>query len=131
MAGFATSQQVYEEAVQALFASLDWLEDLLSSSRYLTGVDITEADRRLFAILIRFDAVYFGHFKVNLKHLSDYAVLSNYMRELYQRAGIAETIDFEQIKTHYYMSHTAINPTGIVPLGPLQDFTLAHNRADI
>lgn len=130
-AGFTTLQQVYEQAVQALFASLDWLEDLLSNSRYLTGAIITEADWRLFATLIRFDAVYFGHFKVNLKRIADYPILSNYVRELYQQAGIAETIDFEQIKTHYYASHTAINPTGVVPLGPLQDFTLIHNRAYI
>jgi putative glutathione S-transferase len=127
-AGFASTQAVYEQAVQAIFDSLDWLEDLLSHSRYLTGAQITEADWRLFTTLIRFDSVYFGHFKVNLRALTSYPALSNYVRELYQLPGIAETTDFSQIKTHYYASHTAINPTGIVALGPLQDFTQPHNR---
>jgi putative glutathione S-transferase len=127
-AGFATTQQAYEEAFHALFDSLDWLEAKLSKQRYLAGDVITEADWRLFTTLIRFDAVYFGHFKTNKKMLADYDAITHYIRALYQVPGVAETVDMGHIKTHYYSSHLTINPTGIVPVGPEQDFTVAHNR---
>ncbi|KQN42715.1 glutathionyl-hydroquinone reductase YqjG [Pseudomonas sp. Leaf48] len=127
-AGFATSQQAYEAAFDELFAELDHLEQLLDANRYLTGEYLTEADIRLFTTLIRFDAVYYGHFKCNLKRIADYPNLSNWLREIYQWPGIAETVDFTHIKTHYYGSHKTINPTGIVPKGPAQDFTAAHDR---
>ena len=127
-AGFATTQQAYEEAFDGLFATLESLETLLSEKRYLTGEEITEADWRLFTTLIRFDAVYHGHFKCNLKRIEDYPNLSNWLRELYQWPGVAQTVDFEHIKHHYYASHLTINPTGIVPKGPQQDFTRAHDR---
>jgi glutathionyl-hydroquinone reductase len=128
-AGFATSQQAYEEAFEALFAELDHLEQLLDTQRYLAGEYLTEADIRLFTTLIRFDAVYYGHFKCNLRRIADYPNLSNWLREIYQWPGIAETVDFTHIKNHYYGSHKTINPTGIVPKGPAQDFTAAHDRA--
>ena len=128
-AGFATAQAPYEEAVVALFAELDRIEERLSRQRYLAGDRLTEADWRLFTTIIRFDAVYHGHFKCNLRQIADYPNLSNYTRELYQVPGVAETVDFDHIKLHYYGSHKTINPTGIVPLGPLQDFTAPHNRA--
>ena len=128
-AGFATSQQAYEEAFDELFAELDRLEQLLDANRYLTGEYLTEADIRLFTTLIRFDAVYYGHFKCNLRRIADYPNLSNWLREIYQWPGIAETVSFEHIKNHYYGSHKTINPTGIVPKGPAQDFTAAHDRA--
>ncbi|MGF6221253.1 glutathione S-transferase family protein [Pseudomonas frederiksbergensis] len=128
-AGFATSQQAYEEAFDELFAELDRLEQLLGANRYLTGEYLTEADIRLFTTMIRFDAVYFGHFKCNLRRIADYPNLSNWLREIYQWPGIAETVSFEHIKNHYYGSHKTINPTGIVPKGPAQDFTAAHDRA--
>jgi putative glutathione S-transferase len=128
-AGFATSQQAYEEAFDELFAELDRLEQLLGANRYLTGEYLTEADIRLFTTMIRFDAVYFGHFKCNLRRIVDYPNLSNWLREIYQWPGIAETVSFEHIKNHYYGSHKTINPTGIVPKGPAQDFTAAHDRA--
>ena len=127
-AGFATTQTAYEEAFYALFDSLDWLEQLLSGQRYLTGNQQTEADWRLFTTLIRFDAVYFGHFKTNRQLLAAFPAISACVRELYQVPGIADTVSFEHIKTHYYVSHRTINPTGIVPLGPLQDFDLPHDR---
>jgi putative glutathione S-transferase len=127
-AGFATSQEAYEQAFYELFDSLDWLEGILSKQRYLVASQITEADWRLFTTLIRFDAVYVGHFKCNQKRIADYPALSGYMRELYQVAGIAETVSFDHIKTHYYASHPTINPSGIIPLGPEQDYTLAHGR---
>jgi putative glutathione S-transferase len=127
-AGFATSQSAYEEAFDELFAELGRLEQLLSANRYLTGEYLTEADIRLFTTLIRFDAVYYGHFKCNLKRIADYPNLSNWLREIYQWPGIAGTVDFEHIKNHYYGSHKTINPTGIVPKGPQQDFTAAHDR---
>ena len=127
-AGFATSQQAYEEAFDELFAELDQLEQLLGANRYLTGEYLTEADIRLFTTLIRFDAVYHGHFKCNLRRIADYPNLSNWLREIYQWPGIAETVDFTHIKNHYYGSHKTINPTGIVPKGPAQDFTGAHDR---
>lgn len=127
-AGFATSQDAYEEAFKTLFAELDWLDARLGKQRYLTGEHLTEADIRLFTTLIRFDAVYHGHFKCNLRHLADYPNLSGWLRELYQWEGVAGTVDFQHIKQHYYGSHRTINPTGIVPLGPQQDFTAQHGR---
>jgi len=127
-AGFATSQQAYEQAFDEVFAELDRLELLLGANRYLAGEYLTEADIRLFTTLIRFDAVYYGHFKCNLRRIADYPNLSNWLREIYQWPGIAETVDFEHIKHHYYASHRTINPTGVVPKGPAQDFTLAHDR---
>jgi putative glutathione S-transferase len=127
-AGFARTQAAYEEAVSALFATLDVLEERLDRQRYLTGDWITEADIRLFTTLVRFDPVYVGHFKCNLKRLVDYPNLWGYARELYQLPGVAETVDFHHIKHHYYGSHTSINPTGIVPLGPQLDWTAPHGR---
>ena len=127
-AGFATSQQAYEQAFDEVFAELDRLELLLGANRYLAGEYLTEADIRLFTTLIRFDAVYYGHFKCNLRRIADYPNLSNWLREIYQWPGIAETVDFEHIKHHYYASHRTINPTGVVPKGPAQDFTVAHDR---
>jgi putative glutathione S-transferase len=128
-AGFATTQQAYEDAFDALFAELDALEARLSSQRYLAGNAITEADWRLFTTLIRFDAVYYGHFKCNLRRIADYPNLSNYTRDLYQVPGVAGTVDLAHIKHHYYASHRTINPTGIVPKGPALDFAAPHNRA--
>ncbi len=128
-AGFATTQGAYEEAARALFATLDQLEELLSRQRYLAGRQITEADWRLFTTLVRFDAVYYSHFKCNLRRIVDYANLWNYLRELYQQPGVAETVSLDHIKRHYYGSHRNVNPTGIVPIGPLIDFTLPHDRA--
>lgn len=127
--GFATTQEAYEEAFDILFTELDTLESRLSSQRYLAGNAITEADWRLFTTLIRFDAVYHGHFKCNLRRIIDYPNLSNYLRDLYQVPGIAETVNLDHIKHHYYASHRNINPTGIVPKGPALDFTAPHNRA--
>jgi len=126
--GFATSQEAYEEAVSGLFQTLDELDTRLASQRYLVGSRLTEADWRLFTTLIRFDAVYYGHFKCNLRRISDYANLSGYVRDLYQVPGVKETVDFEQIKRHYYYSHESINPTRIVPLGPVLDFDAPHDR---
>lgn len=128
LAGFATTQEAYEAAFQSLFDSLDWVEDLLSQQRYLAGEVLTEADWRLFTTLIRFDAVYFGHFKTNRQLLADYSAISGYVRELYQVPGVAETVNFAHIKTHYYASHLMINPNGVIPVGPEQDFTIAHGR---
>jgi putative glutathione S-transferase len=127
-AGFATTQDAYEQAVYPLFDTLDRLEVRLSTKRYLTGNRMTEADWRLFTTLIRFDAVYHGHFKCNLKRIEDYPHLWAYIRELYQWPGIAETVDLEQIKAHYYRSHDSINPTGVVPIGPRLDLDAAHDR---
>lgn len=127
--GFATSQLAYEEAITPLFEALDNLEERLGSRRYLMGDTLTEADWRLFTTLLRFDPVYVGHFKCNLRRLADYPNLSEYVRELYQMNGIAATVDLNHIKKHYYQSHTMINPTGIVPAGPLVDFTVPHQRA--
>lgn len=126
--GFATTQAAYEEAVTGLFATLDDLDERLATRRYLLGDQITEADWRLFTTLVRFDAVYYSHFKCNLKRIKDYEHLSAYVRELYQRPGVAETINMEHIKNHYYRSHANINPTGIVPAGPLLDFDRPHGR---
>ena len=127
-AGFATSQDAYEEAARGIFATFDQLEERLSRQRYLAGKQITEADWRLFTTLVRFDAVYYSHFKCNLRRVADYPNLSNYLRDLYQVPGIAETVNMEQIKRHYYGSQLKGNPTGIVPIGPLLDFTLPHDR---
>lgn len=127
-AGFATSQGAYEEAVFELFAALDELEERLADRRYLLGDQITEADWRLFTTLIRFDAVYHGHFKCNLKRIEDYPHLAAYVRELYQWPGVAETVNMKHIKEHYYRSHSTINPTGVVPSGPLLDFERPHGR---
>ena len=126
--GFATTQEAYEEAFLDLFGTLDWLEERLSRQRYLAGAQITEADWRLFTTLVRFDAVYVGHFKCNLRRIADYPNLSNYLRELYQVPGVAETVNMDHIKRHYYMSMLHINPTGIVPLGPALDFEAKHDR---
>ena len=126
--GFARSQAAYEEAVTALFDTLDFLEERLSQQRYLVGKQITEADWRLFTTLVRFDPVYVGHFKCNLSRIVDYPNLSNYLRELYQVAGIAETVDLGQIKEHYYRSHESINPSRVVPMGPKIDYSQPHNR---
>ncbi|PKH00263.1 glutathione S-transferase family protein [Paraglaciecola sp. MB-3u-78] len=131
LCGFATTQPAYEKAFKALFESLDWVEDILSKQPYLAGEQLTEADWRLFTTLIRFDAVYFGHFKTNRQQIADYPAMSNFLRQLYQIQGIAESVNFEHIKTHYYGSHLTINPTGIVPVGPAQDFTKVHNRQSI
>jgi putative glutathione S-transferase len=121
-AGFATKQAAYEEAVSKLFESLDWLEEILSGKRWLTGDRLTEADWRLFTTLIRFDAVYVGHFKCNIRRLKDYPNLSRYLRELYRQPVIADTVNFHHIKHHYYESHPKINPSGIVPVGPKLEF---------
>lgn len=128
-AGFATSQQAYEQAFDEVFAELDHLEQSLGANRYLSGEYLTEADVRLFTTMIRFDAVYHGHFKCNLRRIADYPNLSNWLREMYQWPGIAETVDFQHIKHHYYGSHKTINPTGVVPKGPKQDFTGPHDRS--
>lgn len=127
-AGFATTQNAYEEAVKPLFESLDWLEDRLAKQRYLVRDTLTEADWRLFTTLVRFDPVYVGHFKCNLRRLVDYPNLWAYVRELYQMPGIAETVNFHHIKGHYYQSHSTINPTGVVPMGPEIDFLEPHGR---
>lgn len=130
-AGFATSQAAYDEAVIAVFRVLEQLEQRLGTQRYLLGSQITEADWRLFTTLVRFDAVYVGHFKCNLKRLADYPALSNYLRDLYQMPGIAETVNINHIKGHYYQSHDSINPTKIVPLGPELHFEKPHNRRQL
>jgi glutathionyl-hydroquinone reductase len=127
-AGFATTQDAYEEAVRPLFETLDWLEERLAKSRYLCGERLTEADWRLFTTLVRFDPVYVGHFKCNLRRLVDYPNLWDYARELFQYPGVAATVDFAHIKRHYHQSHRSINPTGIVPVGPELDFLAPHTR---
>ena len=127
-AGFATTQEAYEEAYGALFNELDHLDAQLAGRRFLTGERLTEADIRLFTTLIRFDAVYHGHFKCNRQRLEDYRHLPGYIRDIYQQPGVAETVDFDHIKTHYYASHRKINPTGIVPAGPEIDYRAAHGR---
>jgi putative glutathione S-transferase len=130
-AGFATRQDVYEQAVRELFDTLDVLEVHLSQQRYLCGRTITEADWRLFPTLVRFDAVYHGHFKCNLRRLIDYPNLWAYTRELYQWPGVAETVNLQQIRQHYYASHAKLNPTGIVALGPHLDWHQPHLREEI
>ncbi len=127
-AGFATKQAVYERHVKTLFKALDWVDGILANNRYLTGATVTEADWRLFTTLIRFDAVYYGHFKCNLKQIKDYPNISGYLRELFQMPEIADTVNMHQIQGHYYSSHPTINPNGIIPLGPLQDFMKPHGR---
>ncbi|MDJ0845160.1 glutathione S-transferase family protein [Crocosphaera sp.] len=127
-AGFATTQEAYEEGFNPLFETLDWLEERLSHSRYLMGEQLTEADWRLFTTLVRFDAVYVGHFKCNKKRIVDYPNLWGYVRELYQFPKVAETVNFKHIKGHYYQSHKTINPTGVVPVGPDIDFNHPHKR---
>lgn len=127
-AGFATEQDVYEENVAALFDTLDKLEERLSGQRYLVGEKLTEADWRLFTTLIRFDPVYVGHFKCNIRRIADYPNLFGYLRELYQMPGIAGTVNFTHIKNHYYGSHATINPNGIVPVGPEMDLEAPHGR---
>ncbi len=127
-AGFATSQEVYEEAFDALFDTLNTLEARLAGQRYLVGGRLTEADWRLFTTLLRFDPVYVGHFKCNKRRLVDYPNLWAYTRELYQMPGVAETVDLHHIKQHYFGSHAAVNPTGIVPKGPEIDFDAPHDR---
>ncbi len=128
--GFATTQEAYEEAFDGLFTALDKVEQHLSHSRYLVGQQITEADWRLFTTLIRFDAVYVGHFKCNLKRIADYPNIQGYMKELYQVAGVKQTVNFEHIKRHYYFSHKGINPTQVVPKGPALDLDSEHGRAN-
>ncbi len=127
-AGFATTQTAYQEAARGVFAALDQLEQRLARQRYLAGRQITEADWRLFTTLIRFDTVYYSHFKCNLRRIADYANLWNYLRELYQVPGIAGTVSIEHIKRHYYGSQRHVNPTGIVPIGPVIDFGAPHDR---
>jgi putative glutathione S-transferase len=129
--GFATTQAAYEEAVVPLFETLDWLEQRLSGQRYLLGDVLTEADWRLFTTLIRFDPVYVGHFKCNIRRLEDYPNLWAYTRELYQYEAVSETINMQHIKHHYYVSHTTINPSGVVPLGPELDLYIPHGREQI
>jgi glutathionyl-hydroquinone reductase len=126
--GFATSQAAYDEAVGPLFETLDWLEARLATRRYACGERVTEADWRLFTTLVRFDPVYHYHFKCNLRRLTDYPNLWAYTRDLYQHAGIAGTVDFEHIKRHYFESHLRVNPSGIVPRGPVLDFDQPHGR---
>jgi putative glutathione S-transferase len=121
-AGFATRQDAYEGAVNALFESLDWIEDLLGDNAYLTGDRLTEADIRLLTTLIRFDAVYFGHFKCNIRRIADYPNISHYLKGLVAYPGVRDTIHIDHIKTHYYWSHHRVNPTRIVPVGPELDF---------
>jgi putative glutathione S-transferase len=127
-AGFATTQQAYERAAYRIFETLDLLDRRLSSRRYLFGDTPLETDWRLFVTLIRFDAVYYGHFKCNLRRIVDYPDLSGYVRDLYQYRGVGDTVNFDHIKRHYYYTHDDINPTRIVPIGPLQDFAAPHNR---
>jgi putative glutathione S-transferase len=127
-AGFATTQEAYEEALVALFEGLDVLEKKLSHQRFLLGREITEADWRLFTTLVRFDPVYVGHFKCNLRRIVDYPALSGYLKELFQIEGVKETTNFDHIKRHYYFSHMMINPTQIVPVGPIMDLDSAHGR---
>ncbi|MEK1932994.1 MAG: glutathione S-transferase C-terminal domain-containing protein, partial [Pararhizobium sp.] len=127
-AGFATTQEAYAENVTVLFKVLDELEERLSTQRYLTGSRITEADWRLFTTLVRFDPVYVGHFKCNIRRIADYTNLQGYLQDLYQVSGVAETVDMRHIKEHYYRSHTMINPTGVVPAGPELDLSVEHER---
>ncbi|AWB64935.1 glutathione-dependent reductase [Saccharobesus litoralis] len=127
-AGFATTQHAYESAYKELFASLDWLEAHLGTNRYLLGNQLTEADWRLLTTLLRFDAIYHGHFKCNRNKLSEFHHISHYVRELYQKPGIASTLDIEYSKRHYYVSHSTINPTGIIPAGPALNFEQPHER---
>jgi len=126
--GFARSQAAYEAAFWPLFETLDWLEELLGRRRFLVGSEPSEADWRLFPTLVRFDAVYHGHFKCNLRRLVDYRNLWGYTRELYQLPGVAGTVELDEIERHYYVTHRSINPSGIVPVGPAIDFAAPHGR---
>ena len=126
--GFATTQTAYESAYDRLFDALDFVEQRLSQQRYLVGDQITEADWRLFTTLLRFDAVYYGHFKCNRQRIADYPNINHYLRDLYQVPGVKSTVNMGHIKQHYYFSHNSINPTRIVPKGPAQDFDAPHNR---
>lgn len=130
-AGFATTQAAYDEAYDRLFHALDWLEDHLSRHRYLVGDQITEADWRLFTTLVRFDAVYFGHFKCNAYRIADTQALAGYVRDLYQVPGVAETVRLDHIKAHYYRSQRTINPSGVVPKGGETDFCAPHERHNL
>lgn len=130
-AGFATRQAAYEEAFDTLFETLDWLDARLAGQRYLAGTRITEADWRLFVTLVRFDAVYYSHFKCNQRRIADYPHLAGYLRELYQQPGVAETVNISHIKQHYYRSHPSVNPTGIVPRGPALDFDAPPERGHL
>lgn len=127
-AGFATTQEAYEAGVMPLFETLDWLDERLSTQRYLFGERLTEADWRLFTTLVRFDPVYVGHFKCNIRRIADYKSLTAYLRDLYQTEGVAETVNLKHIKHHYYRSHKTINPTGVVPMGPDIDYDRPHGR---
>jgi glutathionyl-hydroquinone reductase len=127
-AGFATTQSSYEKAARMLFEALDQLETRLAARRYLFGARIVETDWRLFCTLVRFDAVYHGHFKCNLRRIVDYPNLDGYLRDLYQQPGIAQTVNFDHIKRHYYVTHDDINPTQIVPIGPFLDLEKPHGR---
>jgi putative glutathione S-transferase len=129
--GFASTQEAYEEAFHPLFDSLDWLEDLLGERKFLAGDRITEADWRLFTTLVRFDPVYVGHFKCNRQRIADYPNLSNYTRQLYQHDKVAETVNMDHIKRHYYASHESVNPSRVVSAGPQIDYTAPHNRGAI
>ncbi|WP_459176840.1 glutathione S-transferase family protein [Ewingella americana] len=127
-AGFATSQEAYDEAVNGVFSALDKAEDILAKQRYLTGNRLTEADLRLWTTLVRFDPVYVTHFKCDRHRISDYPNLYGFLRDIYQMPGIAETVDFAHIRNHYYRSHATINPYGIISAGPVQDLDSPHNR---
>jgi putative glutathione S-transferase len=129
--GFAASQEAYEDAVLPLFATLDELEERLADRRFLFGTEQTLADWRLFTTLLRFDPVYHGHFKCNIRKISESPNLFGYLRDLYQTAGVADTVDMDQIKRHYYVTHTSINPTQIVPVGPVQDLDAPHGRESL
>ncbi len=129
--GFSTTQQAYEEAFNNLFSTLDQIENILSKKRYLVGDKLTLADWRLFTTLLRFDSVYYTHFKCNLRRIEEYPHISNYLRELYQYPGVQETVNFKHIKEHYFKSHKTINPTGIVPSGPELDLSTPHNRSKL
>ena len=121
-------QYVYEEAAVPLFETLDWLDARIAEQRYMTGYTITEADWRLFTTLVQFDPVYLGHFKCNIRRIIDYPNLSKYLRELYQQPGVAETVNMDHIKNHYYGSQESINPSGVVPKEPRIDFTASNDR---
>jgi glutathionyl-hydroquinone reductase len=127
-AGFATTQEAYEEAVRSLFETLDWLESILSRSRYLLGDQLSEADIRLFTTLVRFDAVYHGHFKCNIRRIVDYPALWRFTRDVYNLKNVTETVNMHHIRHHYYESHTTINPSGIVPVGPALDFSISPDQ---
>jgi putative glutathione S-transferase len=127
-AGFATTQSAYERAFARLFRALDALDERLETRRYLLGSDVTEADWRLFTTLLRFDPVYYLHFKCNLRLILDYPQLSGYLADLYQYPGVAATVDMDHIKRHYYHTHPQLNPDGIVPAGPARDLTAPHGR---